>query len=105
MDSFFPAQLKAKLEEGSSLQRNDTSPENQESENGSGMDIFSQQYHLLMYIIDYYNKQVNRPPLLALVLYLRFYLSFGIKINEDHPMRIENNDEFVGMIEMVTKGD
>ncbi|GJZ82507.1 zinc finger MYM-type protein 1-like protein [Tanacetum coccineum] len=105
MDSFFPAQLKAKLEEGSSSQRNDTGPETQESENDSGMDIFSKQYHLLMYIIDYYNKQVNRPPLLAPVLCLRFYLSFGIKINEDHPMRIENNDEFVGMIEMVTNGD
>ncbi|GJS21022.1 zinc finger MYM-type protein 1-like protein [Tanacetum coccineum] len=79
--------------------------ETQESENGSGMDIFSQQYHLLMYIIDYYNKQVNRPPLLAPVLCLRFYLSFGIKINEDHPMRFANNDEFVELIEMVTKGD
>ncbi|GKD84635.1 zinc finger MYM-type protein 1-like protein, partial [Tanacetum coccineum] len=69
------------------------------------MDIFSQQYHLLMYIMDYYNKQVNRPPLLAPILCLRFYLSFGIKINEDHPMRFANNDEFVEMIEMVTKGD
>ncbi|GKB67994.1 zinc finger MYM-type protein 1-like protein [Tanacetum coccineum] len=35
MDSFFPAQLKAKLEEGSSSQRNDTGPETQESENDS----------------------------------------------------------------------
>ncbi|PWA79795.1 hypothetical protein CTI12_AA202040 [Artemisia annua] len=105
MDSFFPAQLKAKLEEGSSSQQNDTCPETQESENGSGMDIFSQQLNLLMYIINYYNKQVNRPPLLAPVLCLRFYLSFGIKINEDHLLRIANNDEFVEMIEMVTKGD
>nr|GEW82693.1 hypothetical protein [Tanacetum cinerariifolium] len=105
MDSFFPAQLKAKLEEGSSSQLNDTSFDTQESQNDSGMDIFSQQYHLLMCIIDCYNKQVNRPLLLAPVLCLRFYLCFKIKINEDHPMRFANNNEFVKMIEMVTKGD